>query len=171
MVIHCSLTHCVQIYLFVSLYCKAKLIPTRIWMRHSFHQNFLTNSLVLSIPLLFASGDCDLINSPLYFVDYFYILHEIKENFNNLLNCSSQRQKAVDLKEPVNLWENFDGISISFNSLQRVLWPYNKVKWRSVFGHSVVRRSSQENFKWNDNQFFYQLLFLNLLNNTKLFLE
>ena len=42
-----------------------------------------------------------------------------------LLNHSLQRQKAVALKEPGNLWENFDGISTSFISVQRVLWLSN----------------------------------------------
>ena len=49
-----GIAHCVQIHLFVSPYCMAKLYPTQNWMRHSFHQNFLTNSLVLSNPVLFA---------------------------------------------------------------------------------------------------------------------
>ena len=40
----------------------------------------------------------------------------------DLLSHNLQRQKAVDSKEPVNLKENFNGISISFNSVERVLW-------------------------------------------------
>ena len=35
-------------------------IPTQNWMRHSFNQNFLTNSLVLSNSVLFASGNGNL---------------------------------------------------------------------------------------------------------------
>ena len=58
-------THYVQIHLLVSLYCKVKLLPTQIWMWHSFYQNlnFLTNSLVLSNPVLFAFRDYNITNS------------------------------------------------------------------------------------------------------------
>ena len=68
---------------------------------------------------------------------------EIKENSNNLLNCSLKRQNAVDFKKPVKLSKNFDGISISFNLVKRILWPYNKVKQRNIFGHSVGWRKVQ----------------------------
>jgi len=54
------ITHCVQICFSVSLYCIVKLLPTQNWMRHCFHQNFLTNSLNLSNLVLFASEDCNL---------------------------------------------------------------------------------------------------------------
>ena len=50
-----TIAQCVQTHLCVSPYCMAKLMPIKDWMRHSFHQNFLTNSLVLSNPVLFAS--------------------------------------------------------------------------------------------------------------------
>ena len=55
--------HCVQIHFCVSPYCMAKLLATQNWIRHSFHQNFLTNSLVLSNPVLFASQDYNITNS------------------------------------------------------------------------------------------------------------
>ena len=58
--LYMALAHCVQIHLCVSPYCMAKLYPTQNWMRHSFHENFLTNSLVLSNSVLFASGNGNL---------------------------------------------------------------------------------------------------------------
>ena len=121
--------HCVQIHFSVSLYCMAKAFSIHIWRTHLFHQNFITNSLVLSNPLLFASGDCNLT----IFLEFWQKYRNIrKSKMDDLSNHSLQRQKAVDLKEPVNLWENFNGISISFISVQRVLWLSNfHVKRRS----------------------------------------
>ena len=109
----------------------------------------------LSNPLLFASEEFDLIKLPVNFVKYFYISAKNQKKSNNLLNCSPKRQKAVDLKGPVKLWENFDGISFSFNSVKRVLWPYNKVKQRNIFGHSVqtiyrpMPKTLIKAFKWD----------------------
>ena len=66
------IAHCVQINLFVSHEnWTAKLFIAHNGMRHSFHLNFLINSLVHSNPVLFASGNCDLSDVPLQFIEFF----------------------------------------------------------------------------------------------------
>ena len=81
--------HCVQINLFASHEnWGAKLLPNHDWMRHSFHQNFFTNLLVLSNPVLFAFRDCDLTNTLLNSQEFFYISAKNQEKYDYFLNCS-----------------------------------------------------------------------------------
>ena len=70
-------------------------------MGHSCHQNFLTNSLVLSNPVLFASENYDLTKVPLHFVEYFNI------SAKNQIKL----QKNVKLQSPVAKSTGFERTS------------------------------------------------------------
>ena len=61
-----------------TVYCMAKVLSIQNWRRHLFHQNFITNSLLLSNPLLFASGpeDCNLTS----FLKFWQICRNIRQD-------------------------------------------------------------------------------------------